>query len=169
MAITDRPTRTFYPFDVIQQVYEEVARYNFLLNRIGTAGISLLVAALAALGILIIVLHTESQIRLISESIIEKKVNEVNVLAGMRGLEAIRNKESNLVLLDLAMPNFSGLDVVDYLKKENLVESRNIIIFTASSVSNGLFDALKTIGVKGVLKKPVDMNALEELITRFRV
>ena len=35
----------------------------------------------------------------------------------MRGLEAIRNKESNLVLLDLAMPNFSGLDVVDYLKK----------------------------------------------------
>ena len=87
---------------------------------------------------------------------------------GMRGLEAIRNKESNLVLLDLAMPNFSGLDVVDYLKKENLVESRNIIIFTASSVSNGLFDSLKTIGVKGVLKKPVDMNALEELIMRFR-
>ena len=87
---------------------------------------------------------------------------------GMWGLEAIRNKESNLVLLDLAMPNFSGLDVVDYLKKENLVESRNIIIFTASSVSNGLFDSLKKIGVKGVLKKPVDMNALEKLITRFR-
>ena len=86
MAITDRPPRTFYPFDVIQQVYEEVARYNFLLNRIGTAGISLLVAALAALGILIIVLHTESQIRLISESIIEKKVNEVNVLASRASL-----------------------------------------------------------------------------------
>ena len=66
------------------------------------------------------------------------------------------------------MLNFSGLDVVDYLKKENLVESRNIIIFTASSVGNGLFDDLKRIGVKGILKKPVDMNALEELITRFR-
>ena len=48
MAITDRPLLIFYPFDVIQQVYEEVARYNFLLNRIGTAGISLLVGALAA-------------------------------------------------------------------------------------------------------------------------
>ena len=77
---------TFYSFDVIQQVYEEVARYNFLLNRIGTAGISLLVVALAALGILIIVLHTESQIRLISESIIEKKVNEVSVLASRASL-----------------------------------------------------------------------------------
>ena len=87
---------------------------------------------------------------------------------GMRGLEAIRNEDPNIILLDLAMPNFSGLDVVDYLKKENLVESRNIIIFTASSVNNEVFDGLKKIGVKGILKKPVDMNALGELIARFR-
>jgi DNA-binding response OmpR family regulator len=86
----------------------------------------------------------------------------------MRGLEAIRNEDTNIVLLDLAMPNFSGLDVVDYLKKENLVESRNIIIFTASSVSHEVFDGLKKLGVKGILKKPVDMNALGELITIFR-
>lgn len=84
---------------------------------------------------------------------------------GMRGLDAIRNEDPNIILLDLAMPNFSGLDVLDYLKKENLVESRNIIIFTASSVNN---DGLKKIGVKGILKKPVDMNALGELIARFR-
>ena len=87
---------------------------------------------------------------------------------GRQGLEAIRNEDSNLILLDLAMPDFSGVDVVDYLKKENLVESKNIVIFTASSVSNELFDDLKKIGVKEILKKPVDMNALEELIARFR-
>ena len=87
---------------------------------------------------------------------------------GKQGLESIRNLDSNLVLLDLAMPNFSGVDVIDYLKKENLIESRNIIIFTASSVSNDLFEDLKKIGVKGILKKPVDMNDLEELIARFR-
>ena len=87
---------------------------------------------------------------------------------GMQGLDAIRNEDPNIILLDLAMPNFSGLDVVDYLKKENLIESRNIIIFTASSVNNEVFDGLKKIGVKGILKKPVDMNALGELIARFR-
>jgi DNA-binding response OmpR family regulator len=84
------------------------------------------------------------------------------------GLEAIRNEDSNLILLDLAMPDFSGVDIIDYLKKENLVESKNIVIFTASSVNNELFNDLKKIGVKGILKKPVDMNALEELIARFR-
>jgi signal transduction histidine kinase len=57
-----------------------------LLNRIWTAGISLLVVVLAGLGIAIVVLYTESQISLISESIIEKKVNEVDVLASRASL-----------------------------------------------------------------------------------
>jgi DNA-binding response OmpR family regulator len=87
---------------------------------------------------------------------------------GREGLEVLRNEDPNLVLLDLAMPDFSGVDIVDYLKKEHLIESKNIVIFTASSVSNELFEGLKKIGVKDILKKPLDMNALEELIARFR-
>ena len=87
---------------------------------------------------------------------------------GEQGLEPIRNENTDLVLLDLAMPKFSGVDVVDYLMKENLLDSKNIIIFTASSVSPQLFDDLINRGIKGILKKPVDMNELENLITRFR-
>src|ERR1044072_9926090 len=87
---------------------------------------------------------------------------------GQEVLEAIRNKDTDLVLLDLAMPKFSGVDVVDYLKKENLLDSKNIIIFTASSVSRQLFDGLIKRGIKGILKKPVDMNELEDLVNRYR-
>jgi signal transduction histidine kinase len=57
-----------------------------LLNNVGIAGISLLVAALVAVGIFIIFLYTESQISSISESLIKKKVNEVNVLASRASL-----------------------------------------------------------------------------------
>ena len=87
---------------------------------------------------------------------------------GRQGLEVLRKEDSDLVLLDLAMPTFSGANIVDYLEKERLVESKNIVIFTASSVSNELFDNLKKLGVKDILKKPVDMNELEKLIVRFR-
>lgn len=104
--------------DFIQQVYEEVASYNFLLDRIGAAGISLLVVGLAALGILNIVLYTESQIRLISESLIEKKVNEVNVLASRASLRladaaTILRITSNLPQIE-SRPNISL--IVDNLK-----------------------------------------------------
>jgi DNA-binding response OmpR family regulator len=75
---------------------------------------------------------------------------------GKQGLEAIRNQDPNLVLLDLAMPNFSGIDIINYLKKEKLLESRKIVIFTASSVTDEVFEDLKKIGVKDILKKPVE-------------
>ncbi len=37
---------------------------------------------------------------------------------GRQDLEAMRNENADLVLLDLAMPNFSGVDIVDYQKRE---------------------------------------------------
>jgi hypothetical protein len=52
-----------------------------VLKNLSITGISLLILSLVALVILIIVYSTESQSRSISESIIERKLNEVNVLA----------------------------------------------------------------------------------------
>ena len=36
-------------------------------------------------------------------------------------------------MLDLAMPEFSGYDVIQTLKGEEVLESNNLVIFTASS------------------------------------
>lgn len=53
---------------------------------------------------------------------------------GKDRLELIRkNNKFDLILLDLAMPEVSGLDVIHSLKKENLLDVNNIVIFTASS------------------------------------
>ena len=79
-------------------------------------------------------------------------IEVVAVNDGKQGLEAIRNESLDLILLDLAMPNFSGLDVIDYLDKENLIESNNIVLFTASSVKDELLEELKN-GIKDIPKK----------------
>ena len=70
----------------------------------------------------------------------ESKGVECTVVnAGIDGLEVIRNNSNfDLILLDLAMPEFSGLDVIQTLKNENLLERRNIVVFTASSDSKVL-------------------------------
>jgi two-component system, OmpR family, response regulator len=52
---------------------------------------------------------------------------------GEVGLDRIRVENFDLILLDLAMPDFSGMDVIKSLKQDGLIESRNIVIFTASS------------------------------------
>jgi CheY-like chemotaxis protein len=86
---------------------------------------------------------------------------------GSTGLDMIRNKQFDLILLDVAMPDFTGLDVIDSLTNEGLLESKNIIIFTASSDKN-LFERLKNSGVKGILKKPSSLQELEELLDKYR-
>ena len=46
-----------------------------------------------------------------------------------------RESKSNfdLILIDLAMPEFSGSDVIQTLKDDGVLESNNVVIFTASS------------------------------------
>ena len=76
------------------------------------------------------------------------------VNAGNEGLDIMRNNSNfDLILLDLAMPEFSGLDVIKSLKNENLLERRNIVVFTASSDPTVLENTERS-GVKAVFKKP---------------
>ncbi len=87
---------------------------------------------------------------------------------GNEGLDVIRsNNEFDLILLDLAMPDFSGLDVIKSLKKENLMEQKNIVVFTASSDPK-IMEEIGNSGVKGILKKPCSVDDLRKLIKKFR-
>jgi DNA-binding response OmpR family regulator len=97
-----------------------------------------------------------------------KKDIECNVINnGQEGLERIRNDKFDLVLLDLAMPDFSGWDVIKSLKQEGLIKSKNIVIFTASSDQIILND-LRDSGVKDVFKKPFSLDKLTALIEKYR-
>ena len=86
---------------------------------------------------------------------------------GPQGLERIRNDKFDLILLDVAMPEFSGWDVLQSLKNDGLVESKNIVIFTASS-DQKLFNEINNAGIKEIFKKPFSLNELTELIEKYR-
>ncbi len=45
---------------------------------------------------------------------------------GKEGLELIRDEKFDVVLLDLAMPDFSGVDVLDALVKEGIMDKQRI-------------------------------------------
>lgn len=72
---------------------------------------------------------------------------------GVEGLEAIEKDDYDLIFLDIAMPEFSGLDIIRSLKDDGISQSKNIVIFTASSDQN-VWEEIKNDGAKEVLKKP---------------
>ena len=99
----------------------------------------------------------------------ESKGVECTVVnGGIEGLEIIHNNSNfDLILLDLAMPAFSGLDVIKSLKNENLLERRNIVVFTASSDPK-VIEETERSGVKAIFKKPFSVDDLTALIEKYR-
>ncbi len=89
------------------------------------------------------------------------------IVNGKEGLQAIKDKKFDLVLLDLSMPDFSGEDVLDALVKEGIMNKQKIIIFTASSATEKEFGPLLEKGVHSIITKPVDIDFLIETIKKM--
>jgi len=80
---------------------------------------------------------------------------------GKDGIKLIKQNKYDLILLDLAMPKFTGLDVLNELEKENLIKKQKIVIFTASSMVNSEIESIvKEKDVYSFLRKPIDVNQL---------
>jgi DNA-binding response OmpR family regulator len=86
---------------------------------------------------------------------------------GTVGLKLIKTEDFDVVLLDIAMPNVSGLDIINDLKIKNLVENSNIILFTASNISNEKLDTFLKAGVKDCIRKPVRIEKLLSILNKF--
>jgi len=82
------------------------------------------------------------------------------------GLERIKNEEYDVVLLDIAMPQFSGLDIIDTLSTDEILQNKNIFIFSAILNSpKEINEMIRKGDIKGYLKKPMELNDLLTAIT----
>jgi len=86
---------------------------------------------------------------------------------GRSGLNLIDNKTFDVVILDLAMPEFSGSDVIDALCESGKIKNQNIVTLTASSISYDNELNLKSKGVHSCLKKPIDPDVLLDHLQQF--
>jgi two-component system OmpR family response regulator len=83
---------------------------------------------------------------------------------GKQGLQMIRDNQYDLILLDLAMPEFSGLDVIESLRKEGIISKQKVALFTASSLLDTDIEELCKKGIIACIKKPIDVDVLLEKI-----
>ena len=86
---------------------------------------------------------------------------------GREGLQAIRDNKFDIVLLDLSMPNFSGMDVIDVLVKEGIMNKQKVAILTATSPTKEEIDLFLEKGAHSVLKKPLDPDDLSKFVNKL--
>ncbi len=103
----------------------------------------------------------EDILKLLKTVLTSKGHDFTQALNGKDGVKLIEEQNFDAILLDLAMPEFSGINVIESLKKSNRLKEQKIILFTASSATDKEIDALlKYDGIKSCIRKPVDINVL---------
>jgi len=112
---------------------------------------------------------SEDILKLLNTVLTSKGHDFTQTLNGKDGVKLIEEQNFDAILLDLAMPKFSGVDVIESLKKSNNLKDQKIIVFTASSATDKEIAALlKHDGVRLCIRKPVDIkiliNKVEEVV-----
>ncbi len=83
---------------------------------------------------------------------------------GKDGLDRILNEKYDVVLLDLAMPEFSGYDVITSLETAGKLKEQKLIILTVYALTGEKIKDLENRGVYAYLKKPVQLHELVNVI-----
>ena len=114
----------------------------------------------------ILIIDDNDQITKIISSFLDMNNHECTVVNdGKEGLELIKTNQYDSIILDLAMPEFDGYDIMETLKNEDPSQLSKIIVLTASSVPIENVKKFKELGIASCLQKPVDIDQLLSKIT----
>ncbi len=114
----------------------------------------------------VLIIDDNEQITKMISSFLDMSNHDCTIVNdGKDGLELIKTKQYDSIVLDLAMPEFDGYEVLDTLQKEDPSQISKIIILTASSISLETVKKFKDLGVSSCLQKPVDIDQLLSKIT----
>ncbi|WP_459479034.1 ATP-binding protein [Clostridium saccharoperbutylacetonicum] len=88
---------------------------------------------------------------------------------GLKALEILENEDFDIILMDIQMPDMSGIEVTKIIReKEKLTGKHIIIIATTAYAMGGDRDICINIGMDDYISKPIDVMELKEIINKYR-
>ena len=113
-----------------------------------------------------IIIEDEKRAQILLQNILEKHFPNVKIMAVAddlpSGVKAIHKFKPDFVFLDIEMPNFSGLEILDFFNEKEVNFS---IIFT-TAYNHYAIEALKISAVDYLLK-PLNKEDIKEALERF--
>jgi DNA-binding response OmpR family regulator/tRNA A-37 threonylcarbamoyl transferase component Bud32 len=113
----------------------------------------------AGAGRLLVVDDNEMNRDMLARRLQQKGYTVATAIGGGEALSAIEAESFDLVLLDVMMPEISGLDVLRTLRKTLSVTDLPVIMATAKDQSHDVVEALR-LGANDYVTKPLDFNVV---------
>ncbi|MFB5624800.1 MAG: two-component system response regulator [Nitrosopumilus sp.] len=109
------------------------------------------------------ILHVEDSpeiSKIFADILSTKNYDFDSILDGRAGLELAIYKEYDLILLDMCMPKYSGVDFLLDLKSRKPSELSKVVIVSGLSMSSIQEQELLNLGIRSVLRKPISVQSL---------
>ncbi len=119
-----------------------------------------------------ILIDDDPIINLVHKKVIKNNDSEAEItdfISGKKALQYLKNckdGQSNIILLDINMPEMNGFEFLDELLKNKNINYNHLKIFILTSSLNvkDKEQATKYPLLKGYLEKPLDIKYLQQLI-----
>lgn len=119
----------------------------------------------------ILAIEDNADIRQLISLILEREGYQISTAAdGISGLSLIKETKPDLVLLDVMLPEFSGFEVLDALRKDKNSKVREVpvLMITSKSTVEDVDQALE-LGATGYLVKPFRPEKLVQKVRELLI
>ena len=106
--------------------------------------------------------------RLTAEALKEGKIsNHLSLVRdGMEALDIAREHRPDLILMDIQLPEVSGLEVTKWLKEDDSLKSIPVVAVTAFAMK-GDEEVIRQGGCEAYISKPISVTSFLETVRRF--
>ncbi|HKU84369.1 MAG TPA: response regulator [Candidatus Nitrosocosmicus sp.] len=103
---------------------------------------------------------------LVKEYCKKEKIDCKEINDGQKGLFEIQKRHYDLILLDIAMPFYTGFDILRQLKKQG-VRDQCIVILTGTNLKIEDIADCMDVGVREILKKLIGLDLLDKVVKSY--
>ena len=116
---------------------------------------------------IILVIDDDEMNLQIAKMILEKKLpcKVICANSGIEGIKILRSRHISLVLLDIMMPEFDGIDTLREIRSDEKIKNVSVIMLTATSDIETI-QQTSALGVKDYIKKPFLPKNLVERVEK---
>lgn len=113
-----------------------------------------------------VIIEDEKRAQMLLENILKQHVPNVQIMAIESdlpsGVKAIIKHKPDFVFLDIEMPNFSGLEILDFFEESQV----DFALIITTAYNHYALEALKISAIDYLLK-PLNKEDVQEAVTRF--
>lgn len=114
----------------------------------------------------LIVEDNDLNMKLFRDLLGAQDINTIETRDGVKVLDIARENKPDLILMDIQLPEISGLDVTKQLKKEEDLKDIPVIAITAFAMK-GDEEKIRKGGCEDYISKPISVVSFLETINKY--